>query len=80
VIAGLIGEREVLREQVTKSRGGGVIFATNHLSVSTSMHQVTESAVLPSELGLERRVQLSGRSATTPLGAQIKQLPDLQGF
>jgi hypothetical protein len=46
----LIGEREVLREQVTKSRGGGVIFANDHRSVSTSTHHVTESAVLASEI------------------------------
>jgi hypothetical protein len=46
----LIGEREVLREQITKSRGGGPIFANNHRSVSTSMHHVTESAVLASEI------------------------------
>jgi hypothetical protein len=48
--SGLIGEREVIREQVTKSRGGGPIFAADHRSVSTSMHHVTESAVLPSEI------------------------------
>jgi type IV secretory pathway TraG/TraD family ATPase VirD4 len=48
--SGLIGEREVLREQVTKSRGGGVIFANDHRSVSTSIHHVTESAVLASEI------------------------------
>lgn len=48
--SGLIGEREVLREQITKSRGGGMIFASNHRSISTSTHQVTESAVLASEI------------------------------
>jgi Cdc6-like AAA superfamily ATPase len=46
----LIGEREVIREQTTRSRGGGMIFAGNHRSVSTSTHYVTESAVLPSEI------------------------------
>jgi type IV secretory pathway TraG/TraD family ATPase VirD4 len=46
----LIGEREVLREQTTKSRGGGFIFASDHRSVSTSIHYVTESAVLASEI------------------------------
>lgn len=40
----LIGEREVTREQVTKSRGGGSIFAAGHRSVSTSTQHVTESA------------------------------------
>jgi type IV secretory pathway TraG/TraD family ATPase VirD4 len=48
--SGLIGEREVLREQTTTSRGGGVIFANNHRSVSTSFQHVTESAVLASEI------------------------------
>ena len=48
--SGLIGEREVIREQITNSRGGGVIFARDHRSVSTSKHQVTESAVLASEI------------------------------
>lgn len=48
--SGLIGEREVIREQITKSRGGGVIFASDHRSVSTSAHHVTESAVLASEI------------------------------
>ncbi|MHB8723132.1 MAG: type IV secretion system DNA-binding domain-containing protein [Steroidobacteraceae bacterium] len=46
----LIGEREVVREQVTKSRGGGPIFANDHRSVSTSLQHVTESAVLASEI------------------------------
>jgi type IV secretory pathway TraG/TraD family ATPase VirD4 len=48
--SGLIGEREVIREQTTKSRGGGVILANNHRSVSTSFQHVTESAVLASEI------------------------------
>jgi type IV secretory pathway TraG/TraD family ATPase VirD4 len=56
--SGLIGEREVLREQITKSRGGGVIFANDHRSVSTSMHHVTESAVLASEI--EQLADLQG--------------------
>jgi hypothetical protein len=41
----LIGEREVMREQITKSRGGGMIFASDHRSVSSSMQHVTEAAV-----------------------------------
>jgi type IV secretory pathway TraG/TraD family ATPase VirD4 len=62
----LIGEREVLREQTTHSRGGGVIFASNHRSVSTSMHHVTESAVLASEI--EQLPDLQGflKFASTP--------------
>jgi hypothetical protein len=46
----LIGEREIMREQVTNSRSGGPIFANDHRSVSTSQHYVTESAVLASEI------------------------------
>jgi type IV secretory pathway TraG/TraD family ATPase VirD4 len=46
----LISEREIMREQITKGRSGGPIFASDHSSVSTSQHHVTESAVLPSEI------------------------------
>ena len=46
----LIGEREILREHVTKGRSGGPFFADDHRSVSTSIQHVTESAVLPSEI------------------------------
>jgi hypothetical protein len=46
----LIGEREVMREQLTNSRSGGPIFASDHRSVSKSMQHVAESAVLPSEI------------------------------
>jgi len=46
----LIGEREVTREQITESRGGGYIFAADHRSVSKSQQTVTESAVLSSEI------------------------------
>jgi type IV secretory pathway TraG/TraD family ATPase VirD4 len=46
----LIGEREVLREQKTDGRSGGPVFASDHRSVSTSIHHVTESAVLASEI------------------------------
>jgi type IV secretory pathway TraG/TraD family ATPase VirD4 len=48
--SGLIGEREVTREQTTKTRGDGIIFASGHSSTSTSTHHVTESAVLASEI------------------------------
>lgn len=62
----LIGEREVLREHVTKSHGGGYIFASDHRSVSTSVQHVTESAVLPSEI--EQLPDLQGylEFASTP--------------
>jgi type IV secretory pathway TraG/TraD family ATPase VirD4 len=46
----LIGEREVLREHVTNSRGGGFFSGNAHSSVSTSTQHVTESAVLASEI------------------------------
>jgi type IV secretory pathway TraG/TraD family ATPase VirD4 len=70
--SGLIGEREVLREQVTKSRGGGVIFANDHRSVSTSTHHVTESAVLASEI--EQLPDLQGflKFASTPEWRRVK--------
>jgi type IV secretory pathway TraG/TraD family ATPase VirD4 len=48
--SGLIGEREVTREQTTKTRGDGMIFSSGHRSVSTSTHHVTESAVLASQI------------------------------
>jgi type IV secretory pathway TraG/TraD family ATPase VirD4 len=68
----LIGEREVLREQVTKSRGGGVIFANDHRSVSTSTQHVTESAVLASEI--EQLPDLHGflKFASTPEWRRVK--------
>jgi hypothetical protein len=46
----LIGEREVLREQVANSCSGGPLVASAHPCVSTNTHDVTESAVLPSEI------------------------------
>jgi type IV secretory pathway TraG/TraD family ATPase VirD4 len=46
----LIGEREIIREQITKSRGEGVILAHDRRSISTSFQHVTESAVLASEI------------------------------
>jgi hypothetical protein len=73
--SGLIGEREVLREQVTKSRGGGPIFAANHRSVSTSTHHVTESAVLASEI--EQLPDLEGflKFASQPEWKRVKLTP-----
>jgi hypothetical protein len=46
----LIGEREIIREQITKGHSGGFVFANDHRSVSTSQHHVTESAVLASQI------------------------------
>ena len=54
----LIGEREILREQQSKSRGGSGWFANDHRSVSTTIQHVTESAVLASEI--EQLPDLSG--------------------
>jgi len=70
--SGLIGEREVIREQITKSRGGGVIFASDHRSVSTSTHHVTESAVLASEI--EQLPDLQGflKFASLPEWKRVK--------
>jgi hypothetical protein len=68
----LIGKREMPREQVTKSRGGGPIFAANHRSVSTSTHHVTESAVLASEI--EQLPDLQGylKFASTPSWKRVE--------
>jgi hypothetical protein len=62
----LIGEREVLRQQVTNSPGGAYIFAAIHRSVSTNVHQIMESAILPSEI--EQLPDLEGylKFAPTP--------------
>jgi type IV secretory pathway TraG/TraD family ATPase VirD4 len=46
----LIGEREVFRDQVTNSKSGSGWFGYSHRSVSTSTHEVTESAVLASQI------------------------------
>jgi hypothetical protein len=59
----VVGEREILREHVTTSRGGGFFFGNAHSSVSTSTQHVTER-------GIARCVSSRGRSATTPVGAQ----------
>ncbi|HEY5255235.1 MAG TPA: type IV secretion system DNA-binding domain-containing protein [Acidobacteriaceae bacterium] len=70
--SGLIGEREILREQVTTSRGGGLILARNHRSVSTSTHHVTESAILASEI--EQLPDLQGflKFASQPEWKRVK--------
>jgi type IV secretory pathway TraG/TraD family ATPase VirD4 len=72
----LIGEREVIREQTTTSRGGRSLFAADHRSVSTSTHHVTESAVLPSEI--EQLPDLQGflKFASQPEWKRVKlELP-----
>jgi type IV secretory pathway TraG/TraD family ATPase VirD4 len=45
----LIGEREIVREQITRSRSGGWFDRRRH-SVSSSLLHLVESAVLPSEI------------------------------
>ena len=52
----LIGEREILREQLTRSRNG--LFEKPHRSTTTSLQHVTEAAVLPAEI--EQLPDLSG--------------------
>jgi hypothetical protein len=66
------GEREVRREQITKSRGGGPIFASDHRSVSTSTQHVTESEVLASEI--EQLPDLQGflKFASQPEWKRVK--------
>ncbi|MEA3107705.1 MAG: hypothetical protein QOI88_2310 [Gammaproteobacteria bacterium] len=48
-IGKLIGDREVMREQITKGRSGGSNFASGHGSVGTGIHHAAdqESAQLP---------------------------------
>jgi type IV secretory pathway TraG/TraD family ATPase VirD4 len=46
----LIGEREVYRDQETHTKGGKGFFFYSNVSVSTSTHEVTESAVLASQI------------------------------
>jgi type IV secretory pathway TraG/TraD family ATPase VirD4 len=44
----LIGDREILREQVTRNATTGIL--SEPRSISKSVHHVTESAVMPSEI------------------------------
>ncbi len=53
----LIGEREIVRQQITENRSGG-FFETPHRSVSRSEQHATESAVLASQV--EQLPDLSG--------------------
>lgn len=67
----LIGEREILREQVTEGRSGDIIFAADHRSVSRSTQHITEMAVLPSEI--EQLADLQGylKFASTPMWQRV---------
>jgi type IV secretory pathway TraG/TraD family ATPase VirD4 len=70
----LIGEREVLRRQVSRARDrGGVLAArTARRSLSVSEQRVTESAVLPAEL--EQLPDLTGylKSAASPVWLRVR--------
>jgi Type IV secretion-system coupling protein DNA-binding domain len=68
----LIGEREAMREQTTKGRGGGIIFASDHRFVTTSTHHVTESAVLPSEMDQLPDLQGFLKFASQPEWRRVK--------
>jgi len=69
----LIGEREVLREQVTNTRGGGW-FSSNRDSQSRSLQPAMETSVLPSEI--EQLPDLYGylKFASTPEWRRV-QIP-----
>jgi type IV secretory pathway TraG/TraD family ATPase VirD4 len=69
----LIGEREVLRKQVTETSAGGW-FSNNRDSRSTSVQPVMETSVLPSEI--EQLPDLQGylKFASTP-GWRSVQIP-----
>ena len=54
----LIGERELVRVQVSDSRSGGGLLAADQRGISRTFQQVTESAVMPSEI--EQLADLQG--------------------
>jgi len=64
----LIGEREVLREQVSRVQGG--LFDKPQRSRTVSLHRVTESAVLPAEI--EQLPDLCGYLKFASGGAWIR--------
>ncbi len=69
----LIGEREVLRRQTSRVRDRELGFTTRgaRRSLSVSQQQITEGAVLPSEL--ERLPDLSGylKTAASPVWLRV---------
>jgi len=66
----LIGEREIVRQQITENRSGG-FFETPHRSVSRSEQHATESAVLASQV--EQLADLSGylKFASSPVWRRV---------
>ncbi|MBS0393053.1 MAG: type IV secretion system DNA-binding domain-containing protein [Proteobacteria bacterium] len=69
----LIGEREVLREQVSRAHGGPLDRSARSRTVS--LHRTTESAVLPAEV--EQLPDLCGylKFASTPEWVQVRLSP-----
>ena len=67
----LIGEREIVRQQVTESHRGGFLGDPQH-STSTSVQHVTEAAVLPSEI--EQLPDLQGflKLASSPQWRRVR--------
>jgi len=70
----LIGEREVIRRTISKTRRSG-LFTDPHHSVSRGEQHVTESAVLPAEV--EQLPDLSGylKFASHPAWLRVRLLP-----
>src|SRR5712671_3276437 len=66
----LIGEREIVRQQIAENRSGG-FFETPHRSVSRSAQHATESAVLASQV--EQLPDLSGylKFASSPMWRRV---------
>jgi type IV secretory pathway TraG/TraD family ATPase VirD4 len=75
----LIGEREVMRKQVTTNRDAGIILHVPRSS-STSLQQITESAVLPSEI--EQLPDLHGylKLASQPEWRRVKIAAPMRPF
>ncbi|MGH8228394.1 MAG: type IV secretion system DNA-binding domain-containing protein [Steroidobacteraceae bacterium] len=73
----LIGEREVLRRQISRSRDRGALFARqgSRRSTQVSEHTVVEPAVLPSEV--EQLPDLQGflKTASAPQWRRIRLVP-----
>lgn len=67
----LIGEREVMREHVTRNDGGG-IFSRGTATTSKSLQHVTESAVLPSEIEQPPDLQGFLKFASQPEWRRVK--------
>jgi hypothetical protein len=65
----LIGEREIIRQQISRSRRPGKLFSSTE---SVSDHRVIESAVLPSQI--EQLADLQGylKLASEPVWRQVK--------